>query len=562
MSTTASSPSWESRVRAKQESILSQLPKEYLHSHLSHSTTDTTPVLDIPISLLSASELEITSLDVLPLIESIASGKYTSIQVLKAFTHRAAIAHQLLNCCLEFPYASALARAAKLDEYFKSSGGKTIGPLHGLPISVKDQCRVVGTETTCGFVANLGKKDTRDSLLVEILQDAGAVVFVKTSLSMGCMWGETINNIIGTTSNPFNRSFSCGGSSGGEGALIGFHGSPLGIGSDLGGSIRSPSAYQGLWGLRPSSGRIPYHNILNSMEGQETIPSVVGPMSHSPSALTLFTKIVVISQPWLTDPKCQPIPWRDEIFQSVTSSRKLKIGIMEWDGNILPQPPIRWAMKKLETKLRAAGHEIISWRIDQKAALSILLRVFSSDASGDIDRSRALSGEPPQQVITNSTPSVSPLTILESWDLACEKLAFQSAVLEQWRETSKTGSLADTMDVYITPVNPAVAPKHGHYARGRYLGYTGTVNVLDFSACTIPIGFVDPELHPADSGDTEDAEGKKIPGITGELDGYIRSIYDPEVYKGLPITVQIVGRRMEEEKVLGIATVLEGLLKR
>ena len=217
-------------------------------------------------------------------------------------------------------------------------------------------------------------------------------------------------------------------------------------------------------------------------------------------------------------------------------------------------------MKKLEA-LREEGHEVIPWRIDQKAALEILLRVFSSDTSDDIDRSRALSGEPSKNVITNSFPSVPPLTLLESWSLACERLAFQAAVLEQWKETSKAGTSEEVMDVYITPVNPVVAPRHGHYARERYLGYTGTVNVLDFSACTLPVGFVDPEIHRADKGSALDAEGNQIPGMTGELDGYIRGIYDPEVYKGLPVTVQIVGRRLEEEKVLGVATVLEKLLQ-
>jgi amidase len=319
----------------------------------------------------------------------------------------------------------------------------------------------------------------------------------------------------------------------------------------------SPSAYQGLWGLRPSSGRIPYHNILNSMEGQEMVPSVVGPMCRSPATLTLFTKTVVAAEPWLTDPKCQPIPWRNEIFKSITSGRKLKIGMMHWDGIILPQPPVRWAMKRLEKILIAAGHEIIPWRIDQKTALSILLRAFSSDASGDIDRSRALSGEPPQNLLTNASPAP-PLTLLESWSLARERLAFQAAVLKQWKETSNTGT-SEEMDVYITPVNPAVAPKHGHYAKARYIAYTGTVNVLDFSACTIPVGFVN-EQHKADKEGDLDAEGSKIPGVTGELDAHIRSIYDPEVYKGLPVTMQVVGRRLEEEKVLGVATVLEKLL--
>jgi amidase len=294
------------------------------------------------------------------------------------------------------------------------------------------------------------------------------------------------------------------------------------------------------------------------MEGQETIPSVIGPMCRSPATLTLFTKTVIAAEPWLTDPKCQPIPWRDEIFKSISSGRKLKIGMMHWDGNILPQPPVRWAMKKLETILFAAGHEIIPWRIDQKAALSILLRVFSSDASGDIDRTREMSGEPPQNLLTNASPAP-PLTLLESWSLACERLAFHAAVLEQWKQTSKTGTSKDLMDVYITPVNPAVAPKHGHYAKARYVAYTGTVNVLDFSACTIPVGFVSKQ-HKADKGGDLDAEGNGIPGVTGELDAHIRIIYDPELYKGLPLTMQVVGRRLEEEKVLGVATMLEKLL--
>lgn len=297
------------------------------------------------------------------------------------------------------------------------------------------------------------------------------------------------------------------------------------------------------------------------MEGQETIPSVVGPMSHSPESLTIFVKTVIAAQPWLTDPKCQPIPWRSEDFNDIMSGRKLKIGMMHWDGEIFPQPPVRWAMKTLEAKLLAAGHEIIPWKIDQKAALEILLKVFSSDASGDIDRTRARSGEPPQHVITAATPDVPPLTLLESWDLACKRLAFQIVIMQQWRETANIGTSSELMDVYITPVNPAVAPQHGHYAKARYLGYTGIVNVLDFSACTVPVGFVDPNIHKANSENgLFDAEGGEIPGSTCELDKHIRKIYDPEVYKGLPITMQVVARRMEEEKVLGVATVLKRLL--
>lgn len=110
------------------------------------------------------------------------------------------------------------------------------------------------------------------------------------------------------------------------------------------------------------------------MEGNEIVESVVGPMSHSPNSLELFLRTVVESEPWLDDPKCHPIPWRSEVLEDVLNGRKLRIGVQEWDGCVLPQPPIRRAIKTLEQKLRAAGHELIPWRLDQTKALAILVR--------------------------------------------------------------------------------------------------------------------------------------------------------------------------------------------
>ncbi|KAJ9639169.1 Acetamidase [Knufia peltigerae] len=554
ISTTAT---WNERSAAKKKSVLNGVPAKFIHGSLEFRVDDITAVLDIPSKLLTEEELSITVLDATTVVAAIAKKNYSCVQVLDAFTHRAAIAHKLLNCCLEFRYGDARAEAERLDAHYRETG-KLVGPLHGLPISVKDQCRIVGTETTCGFVDGIGRVDTEDSVLVDILKRAGAIIFVKTNLSIGCFWGETINNVIGHTSNPFNRSFSCGGSSGGEGALLGMHGSPMGVGSDLGGSIRSPSAYQGLWGLRPSTGRIPYYKMLNSMEGNEIVESVAGPMSHSPESLELFVRTVADSQPWLHDPKCHPLPWREHEFRTVTmGGRKLRIGLMSWDGYVLPQPPIRRAMNEVVEKLTAAGHEIVPWRVDQKKALSLLTRAFTCDGRGDHDRTIARSGEPDLNLFFRS--SQRPDTLLENWALAMERNDFRAEVLEQWNATADENGAP--IDVYLTPVNPSVCPKHGDYKRVRYLGYTGTANCLDFTACTIPVSFVDPEKDLADAEDgAHDAQGNKIPSPVSDLDRAIRNNYRPEIYGGLPLTVQIVGRRLEEEKVLGIAQTIRQLL--
>lgn len=151
-----------------------------------------------------------------------------------------------------------------------------------------------------GYVDWLGKIEKEDSILVSILRRTGAVFYVKTSVPQTLMVCETVNNIIGRTINPRNKNWSCGGSSGGEGALIGIRGGIMGVGTDIGmlmprtimvwlvlmrnytgGSIRVPSAFNFLYGIRPSHGRLPYARMANSMEGQETVHSVVGPIAHS-----------------------------------------------------------------------------------------------------------------------------------------------------------------------------------------------------------------------------------------------------------------------------------------
>lgn len=134
-----------------------------------------------------------------------------------------------------------------------------------------------------GYISWLGKHETQDSILASLLRKAGAVFYVKTSVPQTLMTGETVNNIIGRTVNPRNKNWSCGGSSGGEGAVISMRGSVIGLGTDIGGSIRIPAAFNFLYGIRPSHGRVPYGGMANSMAGQETVHSVVGPLGHSAS---------------------------------------------------------------------------------------------------------------------------------------------------------------------------------------------------------------------------------------------------------------------------------------
>ncbi|CAK7236218.1 Acetamidase [Sporothrix bragantina] len=573
---------WQDRVRDKQQRILSDVPRQFIHPELKFSNAEAQDVLDLPTfsegnparvmdlpaKFLTADELAITALNAEDIPPVIAAGKWTAVQVLDAFTHRAVMAHQLLHCCLSFVYPQARAQAEALDAEFART--KTlVGPLHGVPLSVKDQCRIAGTETTCGYVSQLGVWDDADCLLVDILKKAGAVPFCKTTLSVGCMWGESINNIVGRASNPHNRLFTCGGSSGGEGALIGFRGSPLGVGSDLGGSIRTPSAYNGLHGLRPSSSRIPYYRVLNSMEGQEVIPSVVGPMAQSTKSLQLFVQAVVDAQPWLLDPKSPPIPWRKDVVTEI-QSRPLRLAFLHYDKHVLPQPPIRKALRELEALLRAAGHDIVPMfvdALDQRRSDQFGSDVCTADADHDVQRSRDLSGEPKLPLLPARGPGAlppQPMTLTESWAFAMDRMEYQASVLKAWQETAATTKDCAPIDAYITCVNPSVAHIHGEFGRVRYKGYCATANVLDFSACTLPVTTMDVASNPPDRSETEDGFGEAIPAPQCDRDRWIRENYARNLneYNNMPIVLQIVCKRWEEEKVLAISELVESLLKK
>lgn len=266
-------------------------------------------------------------------------------------------------------FDSAIKTAKALDEHLKTTG-KPKGPFHGLPISVKDNFNIVGTDSTLGFASLVNNPATYNSILVEILQDAGAILYCKTNVPTAMMIAESINNVFGRTVNPLNRSLTSGGSSGGESALIAFGGSPLGVGTDIGGSLRIPAACTGIFTLRPSFGRFPTLRSRSGLAGQEAVQSVSGPMSRSLRDCILFSEVVVAAQPWLHDPRCLPIPWR-----TLDRKKKLKLGVMWNDEMCIPTPPVKRALEETVNKLKTAGHEIVDWAPEgHKQAIQLLVR--------------------------------------------------------------------------------------------------------------------------------------------------------------------------------------------
>jgi amidase len=165
---------------------------------------------------------------------------------------------------------------------------------------------------------------------------------------------ETYSNLWGRTLNPRDLDFGSGGSSGGDGALVAIRGVPCApLASDIGGSIRAPAAFNGLYGMRPSSDRVPKAGVLSTAPGQNSVKVSVGPICHSMTDLQMLVKLLLTHPTLPYEPTCIPGSWMEDLPEM----QKLKVGIMYSDGIVDPHPPIQRALRETAEKLRAAGHE-------------------------------------------------------------------------------------------------------------------------------------------------------------------------------------------------------------
>lgn len=409
-------------------------------------------------------------------------------------------------------FDAALADAKLLDDHFAAS--KTpIGPLHGLPVSLKDQFHIKNVDTSMGYVGWLntfqGNKDdarkgTLESELVRELRALGAVLYCKTSVPHTLMSGETSNNIIGYTYNPKNRNLTAGGSSGGEGALISLKGSPGGFGSDIGGSIRIPAAFNGLYGLRPSVGRIPYEGTANSMDGQCSLLSVLGPLAPTARSVRLLFQSVLSQQPWLHDPLVVELPWRQsqeqEIRSLLSSSSALSFGMLVNDGVVNPQPPVIRALQVVQSVLQKASHKIVEWKPPSHSrCIPLVQQHWHLDGGADIHKAFALSGEPliPAIQARYGSAATAEANASEIAALHRELRDYKKEYLDYWMSTVEQTGTGRPVDAVLMPVAPYAAARKGKFA---YAGYTMILNGLDYTAITIPVTTVDAKVDKVDDG--------------------------------------------------------------
>ncbi|KAH0346784.1 amidase, partial [Aureobasidium melanogenum] len=543
-------PDWRQVAAEKRDSVLALIPKEWRIPAPPPAEEQRDVTGKFIQQYLDPREIEITETEATEIVNKTSSGQWTAVEVTKAFCHRSAVAHQLVNCLHEIFFEAAIESAQKLDHYF-ANHKKPIGPLHGLPVSLKDQFHVKGVETHMGYVGwigtfqgekGTGKEKVFESEMVKELRSLGAVLYVKTAVPHTLMCGETTNNIIDYCWNPTNRNLSSGGSSGGEGALISLKGSPLGWGTDIGGSIRIPAAFNGLFGLRPSAGRLPYEGMANSFDGAPSILSVVGPLSSSSAGIKLAVQSILQTEPWLHDPRVHPIPWRseqEETAKKLAQEKKLTFAVFKHDGLCAPHPPIKRALEETVQKLQGLGHKVIEWQPPSHEKLQdICAKSWNYDGGADAAKAFALSGEEPKPNIMFEQSSQANATDIMRNQV--NKRDAEKEYMEYWNSTSELTGTGRPVDAIISPLAPFTAARPNKYTS---YSYSVWVNVLDYSSAIVPVTKVDKNVDKAYT------DYKPV----SETDEKTQATYDPEIYDGAHVSLQVVCRRLEEEKVLAIS---------
>jgi fatty acid amide hydrolase len=306
-----------------------------------------------PTPLSEGSMDQITSLGATEIAHKIARGDLSSSEVVEAHILRIESVNERLNAVIAPLFDRARADAARADEALKR--GESAGPLHGVPITLKDSFDVAGTATNMGLSDRLSHRADRDGPLAARLRQAGAIILGKTNVAQMLMFNETDNPVYGRTNNPWNPDRSPGGSSGGEASIIAAKGSPLGLGSDIGGSIRLPAHVCGIHAFKPTSGRLTTQGHAALYAGMDAVRLQPGPLARSVPDLNLALGILAAPGQELFDPSLAPAPWRDSSDVDLGS---LRIAFYTDNGFIEAAPALRRAVMEAAAALRDRGAKL------------------------------------------------------------------------------------------------------------------------------------------------------------------------------------------------------------
>ena len=412
--------------------------------------------------------------------KAIRMKEVSSKEIVDAYLKRIADVNPKLNAVVQLSAETAHEQSLMADN--ELAHGNLLGPLHGVPITLKDSFDSKGIVSTGG---TMGRKDfvpSQDATVMARLRAAGAILIGKTNTPEFTLSYETNNLIYGKTNNPYDLECSPGGSSGGAAAIVASGGSAFDIGSDYGGSLRYPSHCCGITTIKPTSGRVPRTGHILPFGGLLDSFQQVGPIARYVEDLNLV--LPLISGPDWIDPSIVPIPYGKP---SEVDIKKLRIGFYTDNGIISPSTETIDIVKKTATLLEGEG--------------SIIEEIQPNGIEESYDIMMGLlyaNGESVRRLLKDTGTKEDTLSWLEFAE-PIDTILLDALIANWYKFRSKMLSFIKNYDVILCPVNAFPALPHGSIKDDlKAFSYTMTYNLTGWPSSVVrggtspdklPIGF-------------------------------------------------------------------------
>jgi len=443
--------------------------------------------------------------------EAIRSRNISPVKVVESHLKNLELWQPALNAFVHFD-PEAVRRHAQAAEAALSNN-TPLGPLHGLPLTIKSCIDVAGWPCPAGSLLRKEYVPQQDAPLVARLKFAGAILLGNTNTPEFLMAYESNNLLTGKTSNPWNLSFSAGGSSGGEAAAIASGCSMGGVGSDGGGSIRVPAHFCGICGLKPTPGRIPSTGHFPPGAGAFSWIGCVGPMARTIADVRLLFEVMV--GPDACDALSSPVPVR---APGKNDLRGLRIGILESDALGKASAETAAAIQQSAKWLANQGFTVEPVRVDGLDRALELWWFFFGHVIGHLLQKGVPGNEekisPEFREYLSYATSGNPITLNQFIEACAERDLVRAKILRQMQN----------VPILLSPVSSGPAFRHGS---GNYRPGTGYLDTMRFSQWLNLAGF----------------PGVSVPVFLSK--------------EGLPIGVQLIARPFEDELLLSVAERLE-----
>ena len=430
----------------------------------------------------------------LQLADHIRRGRYSAVEVLAAHEAQVRAWHPRLNAMVQQRFAAARHQAQRADEAVASGPAETLPPLHGVPCTIKEAFAVRGMLNTGGLLSRRATIAEQDALAVARLRAAGAVFMGTTNVSELCMWMESDNPVYGRTNNPYDGARTAGGSSGGEAALIGAGCSPFGLGSDVGGSIRLPAAFCGVFGHKPTGGLVSnagqYPNAAEA--GQRILAT--GPLCRRAEDLMPLLRIMAGAVPEANGVAEFPDALRDPAH---VAPDRVRVMVVPENGRLPVSAAVRAGVERAGDALGRLGASVQRPHIPGlRDSLEIWIGRMQA-AGGPRFVDLLTDGEPlsvaaelarlPLGRAHHTLPALG-LCVLEAITARLPGRRAEALLEGRALRATLDAALGDD-GVLLFPSYPTVAPRHGRPLLLPFEWmYTAIFNALELPVTQVPLG--------------------------------------------------------------------------